>query len=657
MLRLWLRQSWRQAYAVHRGVSSDTAGRAGGKESRNIRAVTRNSNWQTSEAAKNPDVFGTLGDKTMDMTHSKIQQMDLDYDEDENPHIRLSEKNRVHSPIWYGRQIEKLAKRGMITDAIHLFEVQMLKEDRVMPSPYVFTVLIGVLGRVGYSHKAFKVFNLMKKMDVEPEDPTYTALFNACANSPWQEDGLRRAKQLHGQLQKIDINVITYNSIIKAYGKCGELVLAFAVVDEMVQKQLRPDSETYACLLMACISDRHAGLKHTIEIWRRMRKRKVQFTLYHYNLLLRAVRDCGVGDAHFAQQLFKNMSADSMVVSLAAESDGSVPSTALPSGAESTVPAEINSAATSGANKDVSAGARSAVPSITDSVVPASEVASYKTWWQLPTEHLQPLGKAVSVLDSDTPNVLNPRGKLRHVAIDLAKLNTGHQRLALLGGMAGVLRHMQADHVVPNIKSFTLLLEMLPDEQWAEEDLIHALLNHKVQLDIDLLNLVIRRRNLRRDHNGVKQIVEMISKLRLEPTIYTFGCLAMGCWRESDARKLLDDMQAIGIIPTAEIFNILSYQARLNFSYRRMLLTTITELEVKPEKNFILRMEKAIVKAKALIVKGEREESVHNYNMYKSGEFKKQFKFFMLQYKPWLLSTGMELDKHPWQQFNEQQRT
>ena len=44
-------------------------------------------------------------------------------------------------------------------EALETLERQMLKEDRVPPSQYVFTVLIGVLGRVGYTKKAFMIFN------------------------------------------------------------------------------------------------------------------------------------------------------------------------------------------------------------------------------------------------------------------------------------------------------------------------------------------------------------------------------------------------------------------------------------------------------------------------------------------------------------------
>ena len=46
-----------------------------------------------------------------------------------------------------------------VYEAIDMFETTMLKEDRVKPNRYVITVLIGVLGRVGYTKKAFQLFN------------------------------------------------------------------------------------------------------------------------------------------------------------------------------------------------------------------------------------------------------------------------------------------------------------------------------------------------------------------------------------------------------------------------------------------------------------------------------------------------------------------
>jgi hypothetical protein len=63
-----------------------------------------------------------------------------------------------------------------------------------------------------------------KKMGIEPNDHIYSALFNACANSPWPEDGLRRAKLLLEDIavKDISLNSVTYNTIVKAFAFCGD---------------------------------------------------------------------------------------------------------------------------------------------------------------------------------------------------------------------------------------------------------------------------------------------------------------------------------------------------------------------------------------------------------------------------------------------------
>lgn len=40
-----------------------------------------------------------------------------------------------------------------------MLEEKMLREDRVAPNEHVFTAVIGILGRVGYTMKAFQLFN------------------------------------------------------------------------------------------------------------------------------------------------------------------------------------------------------------------------------------------------------------------------------------------------------------------------------------------------------------------------------------------------------------------------------------------------------------------------------------------------------------------
>ena len=108
----------------------------------------------------------------------------------------------------------------------------------------------------------------MKKFGLSPEDPTYTALFNACSNSPWPEDGLQRADNLRRLMTEKGYtpNMMTFNSMIKAYAKCGDVLKAFAVVDEAIAAGHKPRGPCYCFILMACIADKDAGTKLAIEV-------------------------------------------------------------------------------------------------------------------------------------------------------------------------------------------------------------------------------------------------------------------------------------------------------------------------------------------------------------------------------------------------------
>ncbi|XP_046550050.1 pentatricopeptide repeat-containing protein 1, mitochondrial-like [Haliotis rubra] len=229
--------------------------------------------WNSKES----DTFGTLADEErslwkeslMSEVGSHNERFQDDQDEEGRSHIRLSAGNRLHSQEWYGRKIEKFGKAGQIKEAVAVLEEWMLKNDRVMPTAYTFTVLIGLLGRVGYTKKAFQLFNKMKKMGLQPVDLTYTSLFNACANSPWSEDGLSRADNLRQLMLTKDYepNQITYQAMIKCYALHGDIQTAFSLMDELTTK-IRPTAETFSFLLMACISDRKAGFKYTLKVWR-----------------------------------------------------------------------------------------------------------------------------------------------------------------------------------------------------------------------------------------------------------------------------------------------------------------------------------------------------------------------------------------------------
>jgi pentatricopeptide repeat protein len=54
--------------------------------------------------------------------------------------------------------------------------------------------------------------------------------------------------------------------LIGAFGKHGQLKMAFQLADEMVEVGFIPNEDTYASLLIACNSQKNAGFKYAIEV-------------------------------------------------------------------------------------------------------------------------------------------------------------------------------------------------------------------------------------------------------------------------------------------------------------------------------------------------------------------------------------------------------
>lgn len=77
-------------------------------------------------------------------------------------------------------------------------------------------------------------------------------------------------------------------------------------------------------------------------------------------------------------------------------------------------------------------------------------------------------------------------------------------RLSLIGGVNGFLQSMQEAHVKPDIKTFALLLECLPDNIEAEENLLLLLDNYKIKPIVDFFNILIKRRNFRKETEAAR---------------------------------------------------------------------------------------------------------------------------------------------------------
>ncbi|PSN34344.1 Pentatricopeptide repeat-containing protein 1 [Blattella germanica] len=368
-----------------------------------------------------------------------------------------------------------------VGDAIDVLETRMLKMDRVKPENYIYNLIIGECGRLGYTKKAFQLYNQMKKRDLKVTGATYTGLFNACANSPWPQDGLKRAKHL-------------------PFGRCGDLSTAFSLVDEMADKQLPIAENTFNFLFHACITDKEAGFRHALLVWRKMKDNRVKPDIYTFNLLLRSIRDCGLGDLDSAHNAKPALEAGDKppIISL-----GSL---------EKEISTEQNSSAEETETKEPKPSQLTNLP--------------------------------VQITDN-RPNLLAYKPQLGNI-IGLTEITKPEDRLLLVGGCSGFLEQMKRDRVEPNIKTFTQLLDNIPSTKSAETALLSAMNKEGVVADIDFYNMLIKKRSMRSDYVGAREVLSLIRRAKVHPDIITFGVLALACRTQEEAESFLSDMKNAG---------------------------------------------------------------------------------------------------------------
>ena len=76
-------------------------------------------------------------------------------------------------------------------------------------------------------------------------------------------------------------------------------------------------------------------------------------------------------------------------------------------------------------------------------------------------------------------NLLNYKGYFA-APVDFASARLPHQRLALFGGFQGIISHMIADRTIPDLKTFTLLLETIAPDTTEENALMEEMQRLKV---------------------------------------------------------------------------------------------------------------------------------------------------------------------------------
>ncbi|XP_004840562.1 pentatricopeptide repeat-containing protein 1, mitochondrial isoform X1 [Heterocephalus glaber] len=591
--------------------------------------------------------FGTLSNKysSRKLFHKSTAQLyNLRLGEQSDEEEELEPKlwrGRRNTPYWYFFQCKRLIKEGKLAEALDLFERQMLKEERLQPLECNYTVLIGGCGRAGYLKKAFRLYNDMKKRDLEPSDATYTALFNVCAESPWKDSALQTALKLQQQLRakNFQLNLKTYHALLKVAAKCADLRMCLDVLKEIVHKGHVLTEETFNFLLMGCIQDKTTGFRYALQVWRQMLSLGLEPNRHSYNLLLGAARDCGLGDPEVASRLLLKPREEMVLIQSPTgkqragrrdrpRADGGMSARLHTEALERQLFMELSPSL-------------EAPPEPSEATVPGKAQPEMGTKAEPShTAALAPGSLKSPPLELVEVNLL-ALGAVSPAVVSLGTVTTPADRLVLMGGLEGFLGKMAEHGLQPDIKTLTLLAEMVEPGSPAESSLLSVLDRHKVEADVTFFNTLMRKKSRLGDLEGAKALLPVLAKRGLIPNLQTFCNLAIGCHRPGDGLQLLADMKKSHMTPNVHIYSTLINAAlkKLDYTYLIGILRDMKQSRV-PVNEVVIRQLEFAAKYPPTF---DRYQGKNTYLEKIDG--------FRAYYKQWLKAMPAEETPHPWQVF------
>ncbi|XP_053521288.1 pentatricopeptide repeat-containing protein 1, mitochondrial [Artibeus jamaicensis] len=617
---------------------------------KNTRSLSSDPSQPSSVATQEEEEeenFGTLSDKyssrrmfrksTDQLYNLRLREQCEDDERELEP---KSWQGRRNTPYWYFFQCKHLIKEGKLAEALDLFERQMLKEERLQPLECNYTVLIGGCGRAGYLKKAFRLYNDMKKRDLEPSDATYTALFNVCAESPWKDSALQSALRLRQQLQarNFQLNLKTYHALLKTAAKCADLRMCLDVFKEIVRKGHAVTEETFSLLLMGCIQDKKAGFRYALQVWRQMLSLGLQPTRYGYNLLLGAARDCGLGDPEVASALLLRPREE--VVSLQPPARGRQARRKAQAGTVDSMSARLHVETLERQLFLEPSQAHERPPEPQEARVPSKAQPEVET--KVDCEHTVALAPVASELPLWGLEVnLLTLGAVPPTVVSFGTVTTPADRLALMGGLEGFLGKMAEHGLRPDIKTLTLLAEVVDPGSPAESSLLTLLDMHQVEADVTFFNTLMRKKSKLGDLEGAKALLPVLAKRGIVPNLQTFCSLAIGCHRPQDGLQLLADMKKSQMTPNTHIYSTLINAAlkKLDYTYLIDILKDMRQNRVPVNEVVIRQLEFAA-------------QYPPTFDRYKGkNTYLEKIDGFRAYYKRWLKTMPAEEIPHPWQKF------
>ena len=503
------------------------------------------------------DVFGKLAEKQgIKVFH--------DYPEDDEEDafqisIPFREKK---SAFGFHYECKKLAKEGKLDDCIKNLEHTMLVEQKVQPLEINFSVVIGAVARKGDLTKALALFRKLKSYGLTPTAPTYTALFNAFAESKKPElDSLAKIYQKIND-KKLVLNRKSFNALLKAYAAHDSLQNCMVVFRDSIAAGYEPDEITFTNLMLSCAKDKKDGSRHALQLFRQMLSLDIKpsgLFLLHF---LQVLNNCNIGDISIANEVLLKQRPEKMNSYLRQH----IRNFRWLKGQESSPnPVNFVDGDDLPSSDPMVLLGSTVQDTICSKEADIKNASSSKRFEHDEKQHIRS-EMAVQHSSEFIINVLDP-----NTPSDMISIKSCHHpsdRLKLVGGVDNIFKLMKQYKIKPTVKLLTVIASLVDDNQEAEEQFMVKAEKFKgVKLDPDFYNFIMLKRAKTHRHREAKKILERMQSLKILPNYRSWCIHAMSCRYPNQGKQLISNVLKSTIQPDAVLFTTLVHAAYYGSKY------------------------------------------------------------------------------------------
>lgn len=197
----------------------------------------------------------------------------------------MEQRGVVPDSIVFGCMVEALVSNGQADEAWDLVRKQLANEDR---APCINTVIYSTVLK-GYATaqkigKVFTVYREMRRNGVPCNTITCNLMLDACAKCGTMDHVAGLLSDMKSE--EVELDIISYSSILKGYCLAGDLDRAFQVLEDIKKSSnFTPDEIMYNSILDGCA--KHRRVKDAFRVLEEMKAANITPSNYSVSILVK----------------------------------------------------------------------------------------------------------------------------------------------------------------------------------------------------------------------------------------------------------------------------------------------------------------------------------------------------------------------------------